>query len=97
MAHIARRRGPRWLIFAVIASVVVLAVNAAMSARSLAPARDLAQQSYLDQVLPVIQQSTQEGKDIATVRTQALKLGATTMATRSAWPSRARCERRSWR
>jgi hypothetical protein len=77
-----RRRGPRWLIFAVIASVVVLAVNAAMSARSLAPARDLAQQSYLDQVLPVIQQSTQEGKDIATVRTQALKLGAATMATR---------------
>jgi hypothetical protein len=77
-----RRRGPRWLMLAVIASVVVLAVNAAMKARSLAPARDLAQQTYLDQVLPAIQQSSQEGKDIVTVRTQALSLGATTMANR---------------
>jgi hypothetical protein len=66
----------------VIATVVVLAVNAAMSARSPAPARELAQQSYLDQVLPAIQQSTQEGKDIDTVRTQAVTLGAPTITSR---------------
>jgi hypothetical protein len=77
-----RRRGRRWLLLGVFATIVVLAVNAAMSARSSAPARDLAQQSYLDQVLPAIQQSTQEGKDIETVRSQAFHLNATTMADR---------------
>lgn len=77
-----RRRGRRWLVLGVIATVVVLAVNAAMSARSPAPARELAQQSYLDQVLPAIQQSTQEGRDIDTVRTQAVTLGAPTITSR---------------
>jgi hypothetical protein len=77
-----RRRGRQWLAVGLIATIVVLAVNAAMSARSPAPARELAQQSYLDQVLPAIEQSTQEGKDIDTVRTQALTLGATTINSR---------------
>jgi hypothetical protein len=77
-----RRRGRQWLALGLIATVVVLGVNAAMSARSPAPARELAQQSYLDQVLPAIEQSTQEGKDIATVRTQALTLGAPTVTSR---------------
>ena len=77
-----RRRGPRWLLLAVFASAVVLVVNAAMSARSAAPARDLAQQSYLDQVMPAIQQSTQEGADIETVRAQAHTLGVVTVSSR---------------
>ncbi len=76
------RRGPRWLLLAVIATVVVLAINAAMSARSLAPAQDLAQQSYLDQVVPAIQQSTQEGMEIDATRAQALTLGSETLTTR---------------
>src|ERR1700694_4993602 len=77
-----RRRGRRWLLLGILATAVVLAVNAAMSARSPAPARELAQQSYVDQILPAIQQSTQEGRDIETVRTQAVTLGAPTIATR---------------
>jgi hypothetical protein len=74
-----RRRGRWWLGAGLIATIVVLAVNTAMSARSPAPARELAKQSYLDQVLPAVEQSTQEGKDIDTVRTQALTLGVTTI------------------
>src|SRR5579859_613936 len=77
-----RWRGRRWLLLGVFATIVVLAVNAAMSARSPTPARELAEQSYLDQILPAIQQSTQDGMDVATVRTQALKLGATTITDR---------------
>jgi len=77
-----RWRGRRWLLLGAFATLVVLAVNAAMSARSPTPARELAEQSYLDQILPAIQQSTQEGMDVATVRAQALKLGAATITDR---------------
>src|SRR5258708_2732630 len=75
-------RWRRWVVLGMVATLIVLAVNAAMSARSPAPARELAQQSYLDRLLPIIQASTQEGMDIAAVRTQALSLGVTTMGNR---------------
>ncbi|HSS11324.1 MAG TPA: hypothetical protein VLL25_15670, partial [Acidimicrobiales bacterium] len=65
-----------------MATVVVLAVSAAMSARSPAPARRLAEQSYLDQVFPIIQDSTQQGRDIDAVRNQALQLSSTTITGR---------------
>ena len=77
-----RRRGLRWLLLGLLATVVVLAVNAALAARSSAPARQLAEQSYFDQVSPIIQDSTQQGRDIDTVRTQALKLSGATIAGR---------------
>jgi hypothetical protein len=76
------RKGRRWLLLGVLATVVVLAVNAAMSARSPAPARQLAQQSYVDQILPAIQDSTQQGRDIDMVRQQAHSLSATTITSR---------------
>jgi hypothetical protein len=65
-----------------VATAVVLAVNAAISARSPAPARQLAEQSYVDQIIPVIQSSTQQGKDVDSVRTQALTLSAATITGR---------------
>jgi len=77
-----RQSGRRWLLVGVLATVVVLAVNAAISARSPAPARQLAEQSYMDQVLPAIQGSTQQGQDIDSVRAQALTLSATVITTR---------------
>ena len=46
------RRARRWLLVGALATVVVLAVNAAIAARSSAPARQLADQNYLDQVSP---------------------------------------------
>jgi hypothetical protein len=78
-ARTTRRRGRPWLFFALLATLVVIAVNAAMSARSPAPARQQAQQSYLDQALPAIQQSSQEGLDISDVRRQALNLSPPTI------------------
>jgi hypothetical protein len=78
-ARSARRRGRSWLFFAVLVTLLVLAVNAAMSARSPAPAREEAAQSYLDQALPAIQQSSQQGLDIAAVRTEAANLSPATM------------------
>ena len=82
LASRTRQRGRRWLLLGAVATVVVLAVNAAMSARSPAPARQLAQQSYMDQVLPAIQASIQQGRDIESVRTQALTLAAPTITSR---------------
>lgn len=76
-----RRRRRPWLLVGVFGTLVVLAVNAAMSARSPAPARQLAQQSYLDQALPAIQQSTQQGRDINAVRSQALTLSTATIVS----------------
>jgi hypothetical protein len=70
------------LLAGVLATVVVLAVNAAMSARSPAPARQLAEQSYLDQVLPSVQDSAREGRDIADLRSQALSVSVSTVTGR---------------
>jgi hypothetical protein len=79
-----RWRGRRWLLLGAVATAVVLAVNAAISARSPAPARQLAEQSYVDQIIPVIQSSTQQGMDVESVRTQALTLSAATITGRLA-------------
>jgi hypothetical protein len=79
-ARTTHRQGRPWLYFALLASVLVLVVNAAMSARSPGPARQQAEQSYLDQALPAIQQSNQEGLDISDVRAQALNLSPATIA-----------------
>ncbi len=77
-----RRRGRRWLLAGVVATATVLAVNAAVSARSPAPARQLAEQSYADEVIPLIQGSTQQGQDVDGVRTQALSLGGLEISSR---------------
>ena len=76
-----RRRGRPWLFFAVLATLLVIAVNAALSARSPAPARQQAEQSYLDQARPAVQASSQEGLDLANVRSQALTLSPTTITS----------------
>ena len=81
-SRLTRHSGRRWLLLGAVATVVVLAANAAMSARSPAPARQLAEQSYMDQVLPAIQGSTQQGQDIDSVRAQALTLSATVITSR---------------
>ncbi|HEX3425194.1 MAG TPA: hypothetical protein VHT30_03625 [Acidimicrobiales bacterium] len=79
-ARSTRRGGRPWLFFALLATVLILVVNAAMSARSPGPARQQAQQSYLDLALPAIQQSSQQGLDVNDVLTQALNLSPATVA-----------------
>jgi hypothetical protein len=80
--RLTRQRGRRWLLLGVLATLVVLAVHAAVSARSPAPARQLAQQSYMDQLLPAIMGSTQQGQDLNAVRTQALTMSGTAITSR---------------
>ena len=63
-------------------TVVVLALNAAMHARSPGPARQLAGQSYLDQALPLVNQSNQQGQYIDAVRSQAVQLGGAEISRR---------------
>jgi hypothetical protein len=77
-----RRRRRPWLLIGLLGTLLVLIINTAMSARSAAPARQLAEQTYLDQALPSIQESSQQGRDIDLVRTQALQLSATTITGR---------------
>jgi hypothetical protein len=69
-----RRRRP-WLLLAVLVTFVVLAVNAAMSARSPGPSRKLAQLAYLDRVRPQVQRSTEQAGEVADVRARAVTLG----------------------
>lgn len=71
-----RRRGrrPRWLLAALLATVVVLFVNAAFSSSD-NPSRRLAQLAYLDQVRPQIDLSSAQGASVGQVRTDAVRLG----------------------
>lgn len=71
-----RRRGrrPRLLLFGLLATVVVLLVNAGFSS-SEKPSQRRAQLAYLDQVRPQIDSSTAQGASIAQVRTEAVHLG----------------------
>ena len=71
-----RRRGrrPRWLFFAVLATAVVLLVNAAFSSPD-NPSRRLARLAYLDAVRPQIDLSTSTGASVASARSDAVSLG----------------------
>ncbi len=71
-----RRRGrrPRLLLFGLLATVVVLLVNSALSSSD-NPSRRLAQLAYLDEVRPQVDLSTAQGASIAQVRTEAVNLG----------------------
>jgi hypothetical protein len=78
MALVGRRPGRhrrRWIVLGVVLTVVVLGVDAAVSSRSDAPARQQATLAYLDTVRPLVERSTQEGTDLADVRANAISLG----------------------
>ena len=69
-----RRRRPRWLLFAILATIAVLLGSAALSG-SESPSRRLAQLAYVDEIRPQIERSTAQGASIAEVRADALQLG----------------------
>jgi len=78
-----RRRRPRWLFLPLLATVVVLVMNAAFSSSD-NPSHRLAQLAYLDTVRPQIDLSTAQGASIAQVRTDAVRLGREGTARRFA-------------
>jgi hypothetical protein len=66
-----RGRSRRWIVFGGVASLLILTVNAALSAQSGAPARRFSTQNFLDVAESDVQRSIQEGAD----RADALTLG----------------------
>lgn len=70
-----RRRRRSWLLLGVIATLVVLGLNAAISARSREPSRRLEELAYLDRVRPLVQRTNTMGTDLADVRATASELG----------------------
>lgn len=81
MARVQRRR-PRWLLVALLLTVLVLVVNVALSSRSSEPGRRLATLGWLDAMRPQIERSTAQGGDVEQVRADAARLGRAGVARR---------------
>src|SRR5947199_4891627 len=77
-----RRRGRRLVLLAFVLTLAVLAVNAAVSARSNAPLRTQETLGYLDRVRPLVERSAQQGTDLADARSNATTLGRDGMTRR---------------
>ncbi len=69
-----RRRRPRWLVVALVATIGVLLFNVTFSSSD-GPSLRLAQLAYIDQVRPQIERSTDQGASLAQVRNDAVRLG----------------------
>ncbi|MGH9152536.1 MAG: hypothetical protein ACRD03_09100 [Acidimicrobiales bacterium] len=86
MALAPRRRGrrrPRWLLVGLLATALVLVVNAGFSGPE-SPSRRLAQLAYLDEVRPQVDRSTAQGAAIGEVRADAIALGSRGVGRRMA-------------
>src|SRR3954464_1755512 len=70
-----QRRRRRWLLLALVITLIVLAVNAAVSSRSSGPAARQASLAYLDAARPLVDRSNQQGADLIDLRNQAVGLG----------------------
>jgi hypothetical protein len=76
-----RAGGSRLLVFALVITLVVLLIDASIKSRSPAPTRQLSDQAWVDQALPLIRASTEQGQQISTVRTTGLSMSAEAIAT----------------
>ncbi len=73
----SRRHTARWwLVIGVVASLLVLFVDAAFKARSPGPVRALAGQTWVDGALPIIARSTAQGVEINQVRSSGVSMTA---------------------
>jgi hypothetical protein len=80
-ARPSRRRAgsQRWLVVPFVVTIVVFLLDASMHARSPQPERTLAAQTWIDQVLPDIAQSSEQGQQLINLRTAGLGMSATTI------------------
>ncbi len=74
-------RAGRWLVIGVVATLAVLLVDASLKSGSPSPVRDLNTAAWMDRVLPLIGQSTDEGNQINQVRRGALTMPATAISS----------------
>jgi hypothetical protein len=70
-----QRRRRRWVLLGLVLTLIVLAVNAAVSSRSSGPGERQAMLGYIDGVRPIVDRSNQQGTELADLRNQALTLG----------------------
>ncbi len=79
----SRRRGTgfRWITIGVVATVLILLIDASLKSRSTAPARQLAAGAWVDQVLPVISSSTGDGQVLASIWSGGLSRSGPSIAS----------------
>jgi len=65
----------------VVLTLLVLLINASVRSRSVAPLRQLAAQTWIDRILPIIAASSQQGQAVDRIWTDGLKLPATSIST----------------
>lgn len=75
-----RRSSARWWLAAgIVATLLVLLVDASIKSRSPAPIRTLASQAWVDRVLPVVTQTNQQGAEINNIRSSGLSMTASSI------------------
>ena len=79
----SRRRGTgfRWITIGVVATVLILLVDASLKSRSATPTRQLATGAWVDQVLPVISASTGDGQVLASIWSGGLSRSGPSIAS----------------
>ncbi len=81
LAGRSRRRGNAkwWLVAGVVATLLVLLVDASIKARPAGPGRTLAADAWADRVLPVIGDSTSQGIELNQLRANGTGMNATAL------------------
>jgi hypothetical protein len=75
VSRTTRRRSAKWWLAAgLIVTLLVLFVDASLKSRSPAPARTMAAQAWVDRVMPVIGQSTEQGIELNQIRKSGLSM-----------------------
>jgi hypothetical protein len=78
----ARRSGAgrRWLVVAIVITLLVLLIDASLRSRSPGPGQQLAAGSWIDRVLPIVSASTAEGNQLAGIWTSGVQTSATSLS-----------------
>ncbi|MGH9055877.1 MAG: hypothetical protein ACRDYY_08470 [Acidimicrobiales bacterium] len=81
-ARSARRGGGglRWLAVGVVLTLLILLIDASLHSSSPGPAQQMATGAWVDRVLPIINESTQEGEQIAGIWAHGLTMKPTEVA-----------------
>ena len=78
----ARRgsQGSRWLVIAVVITLLVLLINASLQSRSQGPGQQLAAGAWIDRILPIITSSNEQGNQIAAIWSDGAQVPGATLS-----------------